>query len=77
MTSAPINPVHEAALAAEALGATALAMWAHGQAEVTAGLAEKELTQPGYAVSWERKRKAQREQQQALLVAEARAKAVG
>lgn len=68
---------HDAALAAEALGAQALAMWAHGQAEVTAGLAEKELTQPGYAVAWERTRKAQREQQQALLVAEARAKAVG
>lgn len=69
---------HEAALAAEALGATALASWAHGQAEVTDGLAEKELAQPGYAVQWERTRRAQREQQQALLVANAgAAKAVG
>lgn len=67
---------HDAGLAAEALGASALASWAFGQAEVTAGLAEKELANPGYAVQWERTRRARREQQQALLVASAPAKAV-
>jgi hypothetical protein len=67
----------EAALAAEALGATALASWAHGQAEVTGNLAEKELVQLGYAVQWERTRRAQRERQQALLVANVKATAMG
>jgi hypothetical protein len=67
----------EAGVAAEALGATQLASWAYGQAEVTAGLAEKELVQPGYAVQWERTRRAQREQQQAALVAQVMAKAAG
>ncbi|HMY14806.1 MAG TPA: hypothetical protein PKA58_00690 [Polyangium sp.] len=61
---------HDAGCAAEALGVAALASWAFGQAEHTAALAEREAVSPGYAVRWERARRAQREQQQAQLVAE-------
>lgn len=53
-----------AAEAASSLGAEALATWARGQAEITAGLAEREAETPGFAVAWERERKARREQQQ-------------
>lgn len=59
----------QAAIAAEHLGATALATWAYGQAERTAALAELEAVSPGSAVRWERARRAQREAQQALLSA--------
>jgi hypothetical protein len=62
---------HQAGLAAEALGAAALATWAYSQAEQTAALAEREAVSPGYAVRWERARRTQREQQQALLVQQA------
>jgi hypothetical protein len=55
-----------AAEAASALGAEALASWARGQAEITAGLAEREAESPGFAVAWERERKARREQQQGV-----------
>ncbi|MFT3767952.1 MAG: hypothetical protein QM820_21080 [Minicystis sp.] len=63
----------EAAEAATALGAEALATWARGQAEITAGLAEREAATPGFAVAWERDRKARREQQQATVAATAAA----
>jgi hypothetical protein len=53
-----------AAEAASALGVEALASWARGQAEITAGLAEREADSPGFAVTWERERKTRREQQQ-------------
>lgn len=60
-----------AAEAASALGAEALATWARGQAEITAGLAEREAERPGFAVAWERDRKARREQQQVAVAASA------
>lgn len=63
----------EAAEAASALGAEALATWARGQAEITAGLAEREAESPGFAVAWERDRKARRERQQATEAAVAAA----
>jgi hypothetical protein len=53
-----------AADAARALGAESLALWALGQAEITADLADREATTPGFAVAWERERKARRERQQ-------------
>lgn len=68
---------HDAAIAAEALGAGALATWARGQSEQTMGLAAKEAENPGFAVRWERARRAQREQQQALLVANSALRAAG
>jgi hypothetical protein len=58
-----------AAEAASALGAEALATWARAQAELTAGLAAREATTPGFAVAWERERKARREQQQVTVAA--------
>ena len=61
----------EAAENAAALGAEALAAWAAGQAELTAGLAEREAASPGFAVRWERDRKAQRERGQATSAARA------
>ncbi|MDI1481478.1 hypothetical protein [Polyangium sp. y55x31] len=61
---------HQAAIAAEALGAAALTSWAHGQSEQTAALAEREAASPGFAVRWERARRAQREQQQKALLSE-------
>jgi hypothetical protein len=60
-----------AANAAAALGAEALATWAREQAELTAELARHEAVSPGFAVNWERERKARRERQQALAVAAA------
>ncbi|MCY1009560.1 hypothetical protein OV079_29145 [Nannocystis pusilla] len=60
-----------AANAAAALGAEALATWAREQAELTAELARREAASPGFAVAWERERKARRERQQALAAAAA------
>ncbi|MDC0744944.1 hypothetical protein [Polyangium mundeleinium] len=68
---------HQAGVAAEALGAAALAAWAHSQAEQTAVLAEREAQSPGFAVRWERTRRAQREQQQAMLAEQPVARAAG
>lgn len=59
----------QAGVAAERLGAAALANWADGQSEQTAALAEREAASPGAAVRWERARRAAREQQQAQLAA--------
>jgi hypothetical protein len=58
-----------AADAATALGAEALAGWAREQAELTADLARREATAPGFAVAWERERKARRERRQVLEAA--------
>lgn len=68
---------HDAGMAAEALGVAALATWAYGQAEQTAALAEREAVSPGYAVRWERARRAQREQMQAQIVSEKAVQAAG
>lgn len=57
--------------AATALGADALAGWAREQAELTADLARREATSPGFAVAWERDRKARRERRQGAETAAA------
>lgn len=62
-----------AADAAQSLGAEVLAAWAREQADVTAGLARREALTPGFAVAWERDRKARREQRQVLGTAVAAA----
>lgn len=60
-----------AADAARSLGAEALAVWAREQADITADLARREAASPGFAVAWERERKARREQRQMLDAAAA------
>ena len=60
-----------AAASASALGAEVLATWAGEQADLTAGLARSEAATPGFAVRWERERKARREQRQVFESASA------
>jgi len=60
-----------ASVAAAALGATQVARWAAGQAELTDQLARQEQCDMGAAVRWELQRRSRKAEQQAARMAEA------
>lgn len=59
-----------AAAAAEALGATGVAQWGAGQADLTDRLAREELREPGAAVRWELQRRSTKALRQEARMAE-------